>query len=677
MAAQNSGSMDAYPDDGGFKNADIFLNIAKDSNRRRSSFGFPRRSINRNSNTSNSFHQSSSPDPSRFETSSTYSPSDSPSTTYNAPPLSTSASISAHPLDDLRHHNPHSRYQPHTSSRSSSTAGGIPRSRLTASTSPDTSPESIIERRRSVQGPRPYRHTNLSTIRSSRQPSGSDTTERPAYESPDQRMMRLDGAGSTVSTDATSTVWNELDDLKSRIRKLELTGKLPSSSSSQAAMPNGSAERPRTAAGMSASPKARKGSVPSTGDSEMSGQTHPLLHAAFDKAKGVLSNEVSSAMGVTISDAVSLSAILGGGGGVAAPSGAASVISGYGTSTEKHARRKADSLCRSLTELCLALSEEPVPRQRAISRDSNTRATIAQPNGPPRIDRRPSTAASRTTYRRSLNQHELESLTRQPPQQHVSSIPSRSRSLATNSSPLVDWDDRMVSAPRSRRLSTMSVRPRRFQIAVEGNEREGGGSIFKRSLSRSGTIGIGNTGEFSTPMPLRRVTSREDIRDSPPIEISQKRNHHQQQQQQQETPQSQPTIPTTPLRRSPYNYTPPIPNFRNYHYGLRSSLSPSVEGDGQQQQQEFPHQTNTNTNTNINNDNEEYDDNIISPSTKSKTGLSNRKRTDSFGMDMGINMRMKRLDPKPPPIPSLQQQYHHQEQSVIYTDGKMSEGSVD
>lgn len=64
---------------------------------------------------------------------------------------------------------------------------------------------------------------------------GTDTTTK----------SKNDGTESTMSTTAPSTVWDELDDLKSRIRKLELTGKLPSSSA--AAMSSMAGERPRTA----------------------------------------------------------------------------------------------------------------------------------------------------------------------------------------------------------------------------------------------------------------------------------------------------------------------------------------------------------------------------------------------------------------------------------------------
>jgi len=70
-----------------------------------------------------------------------------------------------------------------------------------------------------------------------------------------------EGTESTVSTTAPSTVWDELEDLKSRIHRLELTGKLPATSG--AAMSHASNERPATATTtvttMSSSPKRGRG----------------------------------------------------------------------------------------------------------------------------------------------------------------------------------------------------------------------------------------------------------------------------------------------------------------------------------------------------------------------------------------------------------------------------------
>jgi hypothetical protein len=173
-----------------------------------------------------------------------------------------------------------------------------------------------------------------------------------------------EGTESTTSTTAPSTVWDELDDLKSRIRKLELTGKLPATSG--AAVSHASGERPPTATTtittMSTSPKRGRNlsasPIESSGNGLPTGETHPLLHAALAKSKPLLHPEVYKALESTASDALSIASMTGSVGQSGIISSTQSVIgTGGSTLTDRQLRRKADSLCRSLTELCLALSE--------------------------------------------------------------------------------------------------------------------------------------------------------------------------------------------------------------------------------------------------------------------------------------------------------------------------------
>jgi hypothetical protein len=167
---------------------------------------------------------------------------------------------------------------------------------------------------------------------------------------------------SVPSVNAPSAVWDELDDLKSRIRSLEIGGK-PSSPAPTAT--NHSAERPRTATTapttISSSPNhARKQSSLSADTSVPTASTttlHPLLHSALGKAKGVLSPQLYRSLEVTASDALALAAMTGSG----APQGttafmAASMVNGHSLS-DKNIRRKADSMCRNLTDLCIALCD--------------------------------------------------------------------------------------------------------------------------------------------------------------------------------------------------------------------------------------------------------------------------------------------------------------------------------
>lgn len=213
-----------------------------------------------------------------------------------------------------------------------------------------------MDRRSSLHEPRVFGGSSaLSTIRSaSRQPSAE-----PADRTPDK--TRQDGSESTLSTNAPSTVWDELEGLKSRIRNLELTGKLPPSS--QTAMSSTAADRPRTAATtvttFSSPPKHKRKSSVAVPEPDVA-QVHPLLQSALAKAKNVVTSDVYRTLENTVNDAASLSVLLGSG---SFTSGSTSVANGYGT-PDKHSKRKADSVCRGLTELCIALSDAQQQQQQ-------------------------------------------------------------------------------------------------------------------------------------------------------------------------------------------------------------------------------------------------------------------------------------------------------------------------
>lgn len=190
-------------------------------------------------------------------------------------------------------------------------------------------------------GSRLYRRSNLSA-----------TPERVRHVE-----TRVEGTDSTMSTEeAPSTVWSELYDLKSRIKKLELTGKLPSSSA--AAM--STVERPQTATTtittLSSSSKHGRGSTTPI-ESVIDGvraTVHPLLHEALRKARPVLDADIYQKLEATASDALQLASVMGSGlqSGNAPANGALS-------SGERQLRRRADSMCRGLTELTIALSAGP------------------------------------------------------------------------------------------------------------------------------------------------------------------------------------------------------------------------------------------------------------------------------------------------------------------------------
>ncbi|KAK0722751.1 hypothetical protein B0T26DRAFT_739877 [Lasiosphaeria miniovina] len=221
----------------------------------------------------------------------------------------------------------------------------------------------------------------------------------------------VEGTESSTSTAAPSTVWDELDDLKSRIHRLELTGKAPSTSG--AAMSRASDDRPPTATTnattMSASPKRGSGlggtapvDVVSTTSSQREAQ--PLLLSALSKIEGVTSLEVLAAIKSAATDAIALSSMVGVP-GQPGPiySGASTIGVGGGASvTDRQLRRKADSICKSLTELCIALADEngqvKRPRSAHATREAEPMASPISSRLAPVINqRRPSALITEST----------------------------------------------------------------------------------------------------------------------------------------------------------------------------------------------------------------------------------------------------------------------------------------
>ena len=226
------------------------------------------------------------------------------------------------------------------------------------------------ERRQSIRdassgfAARAYKQSNLSYT------SNGNYGSSPFSEQPDTTLRedelpqatRAEDTESTLSTTAPSTVWDELDDLKSRIRKLELTGKLPTSSN--AAMSTNFGERPPTATTtmttISSSPKRRQADGVSPEASTIRGlamaNVHPLLHSALAKTKPAINQNLYRALEATALDALILAAMTGSSSSPGLSPHPASVVA-VSNGIDRQLRRKADSMCRSLTELCIALAE--------------------------------------------------------------------------------------------------------------------------------------------------------------------------------------------------------------------------------------------------------------------------------------------------------------------------------
>jgi hypothetical protein len=211
-----------------------------------------------------------------------------------------------------------------------------------------------------IEAARPYSRPN--TARTNRLVSEASFLDRP-------KMPEPNATESTISTTAPSTVWDELDDLKSRIRKLELTGKLPPSSA--AAMT--SSDRPKTATTaattMSGSPKHKPVATPQL-QSAIEGipsGIHPNLHEALSNAKNVLSNDVYQKLQATAQDALQLSMMMN-------PEGTVGSTVGTPGLSERQIRRRTESLCRSLTELAISMLSEPKSTPQPATRPASREA---------------------------------------------------------------------------------------------------------------------------------------------------------------------------------------------------------------------------------------------------------------------------------------------------------------
>ncbi|MCJ1315637.1 hypothetical protein MMC15_000957 [Xylographa vitiligo] len=161
-------------------------------------------------------------------------------------------------------------------------------------------------------------------------------------------------------------------------------------------------ERPRTATTtvttMSPSPNHGRDTSASPGTSVPGGPadvgTHPLLNSALAKTKSLMSPHVYRTLDATAMDALSLAKM--------ARSGASGVP---GSLIDRQLKRKADSLCRSLTELCIALADDrvevdiPKPRVRPPSRDTTSTRFARE------------MSAERSNYRRGPSQEPEESST--------------------------------------------------------------------------------------------------------------------------------------------------------------------------------------------------------------------------------------------------------------------------
>ncbi|KAF3924091.1 hypothetical protein ABW21_db0200006 [Orbilia brochopaga] len=212
------------------------------------------------------------------------------------------------------------------------------------------------------------------------------------------RLGINDDLQSTVSS---GTVWDELDELKMRIKRLELTGTLPPASSSLSGIGSGisnsSGERPRTgttaATTVSNSPRHQNqqiSEVPAAAAAANAANAaaapmvvasangppptiHPVLHAALAKTKTVLPEHIIKALDALANDTLNLAEAVGSTGQSTMSINSALNSPEKQLITDRQIRRKVDNVCRSLTELCVSLAdgrmpfEAPADQQTAVA----------------------------------------------------------------------------------------------------------------------------------------------------------------------------------------------------------------------------------------------------------------------------------------------------------------------
>jgi hypothetical protein len=368
----------------------------------------------------------------------------------------------------------------------------------------------------------PYRPSNLNYSSSRDESRLPNEPRTPLVESAYESASRHDGTESHASTGPATSVWDELDELKTRIRKIEMGGKIPSTSG--AIVSQASADRPRTAntsaTTVSSSPNQQRKSNPSPSESTAGTQTpsnnktHPLLRDALSKARQHISPAVYRSLDAAASEALALAEMSGSAGPQGTLHSASSIINGSVVS-DRQVRRKADNLCRSLTELCIAMCDSKTGlASPAFRPNTNT------------ITRRPSVQINgdSPTIRESI-EPESNSLSGVSPSRALSRIEARRSSMliaGTNGNQRDNsqepYDDRQTPS-RMQRAGTSLHRARR------SNDEDDDDQTF-RAPSRAMT-----SIDFSRSRPTennrfssgRAYTSREpmpDLQPSPALQTT-------------------------------------------------------------------------------------------------------------------------------------------------------------
>ncbi|KAF2449719.1 hypothetical protein P171DRAFT_427891 [Karstenula rhodostoma CBS 690.94] len=285
----------------------------------------------------------------------------------------------------------------------------------------------------------PFKPSNLHFHSSSR-----ENTTIPHIDTPPEARSRYEGTEVSGSSAAATSMWDELDELKTRMKKLEMGGKMPATSG--AAIAQASAERPRTAntaaTTVSSSPKQERkpASAESTVPLSPSKKIHPLLQDALVKVKSYAAPAVYRALEATAQEALALAEMAGSGGPQGTFHSTSSILGGHAL-PDRQVRRKVDHICRNLTDLCIELSNNKFnfssPALQRTSTATVSRRPSMQINGDsptirksiePESDLHPRSSPSRAMSRIEARRTSVlgrRDASQEPPTTSQSQVPSR------------------------------------------------------------------------------------------------------------------------------------------------------------------------------------------------------------------------------------------------------------
>ncbi|KAF3223639.1 hypothetical protein TWF192_006935 [Orbilia oligospora] len=235
-------------------------------------------------------------------------------------------------------------------------------------------------------------------------PSGAPRPSQSVLRSPISTLIESDRAKNAAqarlginddvqSTISSGTVWDELDELKMRIKRLELTGTTAATTVS-----NSPRHQPQQSNSNNNNDEAAAPSPTATGPPPT---IHPVLHAALAKTKIVLPEHIIKALDALANDTLNLAEAVGSTGQSTMSINPALNSPEKQLVTDRQIRRKVDNICRSLTELCVSLADGRMPFDPPPDNQVQTMPVVPQPQ---------------------IQQPQIQQLPQQPPPQVQTSV---------------------------------------------------------------------------------------------------------------------------------------------------------------------------------------------------------------------------------------------------------------